>query len=390
MFRVYHAGMAWESRIANEALRRAVIATIMLVLLGGSTALALWMTHTRRPEVYLRTQRQAVGGFSVEIPEEWTRRDVSSQNIRELVAEYQIPGPPGMLLHGLALEYPAPQPASVSLQAVYASYFPRASRSTARLFAADGVIGAYVFGRSEEVIKQGRIRQKHIAAAVTLDGRKHLALYMTGRGDPTLDDLAVVRAIAESARDQRYTAITKSPAAINGLSLALPVELLVMRHNEGGEALYAVPKSDGPFATGRLMALQLQAGDLAEVAAEVGGEGKQATEPPNDAAAINQLLLTWLANVYQSQHGRAPGSGELVSERVGDAIVHGVVLVAQPNAPVQRTLWASSPDGRYVAIADVYAEPRIARVSHYVAKMVLARLEPTEQPDADRTADQAR
>jgi hypothetical protein len=149
--------MAWESRIANETLRRAVIAAIMLVLLGGSTALALWITHARRPEVHLRTQRQAVGEFSVEIPEEWTRRDVSSQNIRELVAEYQIPGPPEMLLHMLALEYPAPQPASVSLQAVHASYFPRASQSRATAFTGPSVVGVEMFGRSDEVTKLGRI-----------------------------------------------------------------------------------------------------------------------------------------------------------------------------------------------------------------------------------------
>jgi hypothetical protein len=213
---------------------------------------------------------------------------------------------------------------------------------------------------------------------------------MTGRGDPSEYDLGLIGAIAKSALDQRYAPLTKSSEPIGGLTLSVPDELLVMRREAPGESLYAVPRRGGPFETGRLMVLHLQVGDLSEVASEQTRQEDAAATPAADPRETNQLLLTWLANLYRNQNGRPPSSGELTREKINDTIVHGVMLPGQPNGSMQRTLWAASPDGRHAAIVDVYAENRVARVSHYVAKMVLARLQATESSDAARSDDSAR
>ncbi len=372
--------MPWESRIESEPLRRAVIAAVMLVLLAGSTALALWMTHARRPHVDVADSTEDLGPFRLSVPRDWIRLDIADQNIPGLLAAYQSPEADRQLLQIFSLDYDTPRPPAHSLSAVAESFFPRGYTRHAQTLGQDGTVWAYAVQQSEEVSRLGRQRRKHFLATVTLDGRRHAAFYMTGLGNPTRRDLGALLTVAESTADTRYRRVGTSAIEFDAMRLEVPDDLFAFHRTDVPEAVDFVPAAEGRLASGRLVHLRLRVVPF----------GTDAPAPPPDepqthdaasADTVNRMLLTWLANVYHQRYGSAPPDGALETGEIGGRVVHAVLLPATAGSPVHRMLFASSTDGRTVAVVDVVAEPPAMRPAEAAAKMVMAGLEPAEPPN---------
>jgi len=64
--------MPWQSRIASETVRRAVLAGVMVVLLAATTGLAMLMTSARTPSFDPAQPTHHFGDFVVSIPTNFT------------------------------------------------------------------------------------------------------------------------------------------------------------------------------------------------------------------------------------------------------------------------------------------------------------------------------
>ncbi len=365
--------MPWESRIQSDLFRRVVIAALMMVLLACSTSLALWMTHARS-SVELESV-QNIGNFRMVLPGGWVQRRSTEQEEPRLLAVFELPGPQRRLLQVLAIDFGEAHSPAASLKAISQRYFPRAGVSPVAAIDHEGLPAVYRHGRTAQVTQRGRLLQMHMAITLTRDGRRHLALYMTGLGNPQREDRNTMLAIAETVVDTNYTLIEEPTVDLPSMRFTIPEGLLAMRRNNSTDRVHMVPTARTVSRAdihGHLLYMTLNTGLVVD-------------NPENDEPAealpvdeLNQLLLTLLTNVYRENNGNPPPPEAWISVQLDDCVMRGLHWPRSPGVDVLRTLWAGSTDGKTMATLDVRASLPIARTSLIATKAVMAGLTPNE------------
>ncbi|MFA7235770.1 MAG: hypothetical protein WC058_02810 [Phycisphaeraceae bacterium] len=394
--------MAWESRIADESARRLALAVVMLTLLGGSVALAMWMTVSRRPEYDPGRPTHPLGRFEFALPGNWRVSESPSGRW----------GRGGE--QGRAISFQADPPDTSQLNIVELSdhhwRVPLSAIIDVRNQQMPGMasVDEQTLGYGPlSVLRQGLLQQgrmpdgrivtrKHVLAAATVDGQSYLVFDLTGWGELRSTDIYLIQQIALSVTDTRYTRVEGRSVTMANARIVLPEHLLALRPNDatgaepaedsgsggggdsggGGVSVLIAPESSTQFYRMHLSVVETQ---LLRKQWEEQGIAEAKTAP------TAKLIEAQLKARYLTANNRRPPISAIRTLNLGTRKVQVIVLDDARRHGWQREWWATELDEQHVLMLELLADVRAIGVANQSAVMLVRDIEtdaPGNQPPA--------
>jgi len=343
--------MPWESRIASEPRRRWVVAAIMLALLAGATFAATWITHTRQPQLTVRSHQptETFGRFALAVPRGWSRRHAPADARDRLKArladgerllDVLVLGGDRLLTPRHMLTRAARNlcPATTWHEDVIAVHRgPLATRM--------------IVGNSIGAVDGRRVLGKDVLAIATIDGETYLVLHLSGRGEIRRHDVELVHRMITSTDDTRYRTLDEPNVQANGIRLSAPGHGVMFTRSDSGPdhaAWVGSRRSDVFF---RVEVRAMTADGLRRRWREYGVE--QA-----DHARLDELLAATLQATYYSATGRRPPRSALERGRVAgrDVLRLGLANLRQHEGHHER--WAVQLGRDHLLLMDLVSDAR--------------------------------
>lgn len=381
--------MAWESRIADESVRRLALAAVMLTLLGGSVALAMWMTVSRGPERDPGLPTHRLGRFEFAVPGNWRVSespsvrwgqggeegravsfhadppDTSQLNVVELPDnQWRVP------LSAIADVRNQQMPGMSSVKEQALSYGP---------------LSVLQQGLQSGRTRDGRtVMQKHVLAAATVDGQSYLVFDLAGWGELQPTDIDLVQQIALSVTDGRYTKVDGGAVEMADARIVLPKHLLALRPNDaagtssggggdsgggsggGGGSVLIAPDSSKQFYRMHLSVVETR---LLRKQWEEQGIAEAKTAP------TGKLIEAQLKARYLTANNRRPPINAIRTLDLGTRKVQVIVLDDARLHGWQREWWATELDERHVLMLELLADVRAINVANQSAAMLVRDIE---------------
>ena len=354
------------SWIKTESNRRAVIALVMFALLVGSTALAKFLADT----LGIHLTPATVGVFQVGRPDDWQydgqTDDHDSGNSAVFIEDG---GQERRVLIDQVTTTVEHLPDEVLKLAIQSMTGSRA-RMLARehLVAPSGAMGSGRMGQFLNQSGSGQgFWQPFTAAAMTIDGRKHLVLYMTGSIDADAPDLPLLSTMARSAVDRRFETVERSTIVFDRVQLHMPPSLRAMRRTDAADSsVYIWPKETDGFCRGRLWEVTAQAAPPAVT--------EDDAEAPTTAPPAVLNVPNVLGQLYSRATKQPLAIQQIQKVTVKDRTVY---LVEPPPARrrIYRSWWYLPMDAEAAAVVELIAEPVLVGTARDVAVRLIGQME---------------
>ncbi|MHB1155682.1 MAG: hypothetical protein ACYC26_02470 [Phycisphaerales bacterium] len=376
--------MAWESRIAEESVRRLALAAVMLTLLGGSVALAMWMTVWRGPERDPGQPTHRLGRFEFAVPSNWRVSESPSGRWGQDGEE------------GRAVSFLADPPETSRLNMIELAgdqwRVPLSAISDVRNQQLPGMSPvdeqALSYGPlsvlQQGLLQPGRTRdgrivmQKHVLAAATVDGQSYLVFDLAGLGELRSTDIYLVQQIALSVTDGRYTKVDEGSVELADARIVLPKHLLALRPSDaggagsggdsggGGGSVLIAPDSSKEFYRMHVSVVETE---LLRKQWEEQGIAEAKTAP------TGKLIEAQLKARYLTANNRRPPINAIRTLDLGTRKVQVIVLDDARLHGWQREWWATELDERHVLMLELLADVRAINVAHQSAAMLVRDIE---------------
>lgn len=339
--------MPWESRIANESLRRVVLAGLMMGLLAGSTGLAMLLTHQRNPRYAASWQREDFGPLHVKRPSHWQM--AAEGGADGLVAILTDPSPDQRRITVSLIQLDQPVDPTAVIDEVFAQNMGT-QFNRGQTFRAGAVVGHHAEGFA--YLKQGRVRMlaSQVILDATLDGRTHLLLHLRRRGLPHGQDVALLIAMAQSLSDQRVEPV-RDAIELGEATVNVPEHLVAWRPaDESLTGRYDLtPDGAGPWKGSRFIRLSPRRLDLAELSNEALAEIEARDLPPPESQAMREALeelddpddLTQalLMTMRRGLHPREDPRPHYGTGTLDGKVVHTMVMDDGRRSPLFHAVW---------------------------------------------------
>lgn len=236
--------MPKPSRFENSYVRRLVLAVVMVGLLAVSTVAAMVMTAARNPKIDLTPRTETIGRFELTRPGHWQAEPADSFSDPDLdhltvLAAFREQGRDERHIAIVEADYEH----MIGLIDAYHEVRSVASASEVyRVRTLSAGLMAGVMGESIRIDRQGMLTEKIVAAVMTLDGRRVVGVVLVGDMPLKLEDVQLVRQIAESARDTGYELVDSAKLTVGQIRLNLPEGLIHLRH-DGASCIMSHVKS---------------------------------------------------------------------------------------------------------------------------------------------------
>ena len=364
--------MPWDSRIKNEWHRRIVIAGVMLLVLGGSTGLAAWISLSRRTLIPAGESTHQIGKFSVALGSNWQTQRTDDTNTPPQWTELTERGQTGRVLQVIQLQSTNARPPLDAMQQAMAQLSPSAGWVNGDAVQRNGHTQLVYAGQSMGSSRMGNVPFKHVLAVVTADGRYYLAIHLKGSGRISRQDVDALWAIASSATDVRYELTTASTLNIGPIELELPRGL-----SASVDRSSAIPTMLlGPLRTGRFYRLNLRYFDQQTL------RDQFAEAQDTKTASTSELLQATLAIAFEQLHGSPPGEQQLATLKADGRDVHIVILRSGPASATHQEIWAVDIDGQGGLILELTCETDAAKLARYAAQLLLTDMKVQPAPGA--------
>ena len=374
--------MPWESRIQTEFRRRAVLAVLMLVLLVGTSGAAMLMSVVRRPRLDRSTPNEQIGSFAVTIPAGFQLQMPDGD--AEAPAKRFMDPSRRLVLTLAAIPDDQIRPPIVAHTQAMASLAPAAGRSEPRVGQFGPLTVMQTMGYSLASTPSGaEIRQKHLIAVATVDGRRYVAAELSGQGNISTDDVQIMESVMLSLADTRYAQATDAQLRVDDLVFPRHAGLLPLYKAVDGDGdwdatealLLYVPTEAAYFF--RLPVQVLEADALWEqVSADY--DGPEVTDPWERAVLAVHLMLR---RTYGQVHGESVPRGAYAEEQINGRPVAKLLVMGDRRAQGHHERWAMLTDRERIILVDVLADHRAIRPAQAAARWLLAntQINPTER-----------
>jgi len=372
--------MPRAARIASEPARRAVLAAVMVVLLGGTTALAVLMTRARTPVFDPSQPTHQFGPMGLTIPSNLKQQRANRATDpvgRTFVDENQL-----LRLKLALLEDVRIRPPIDAFAQGKKLLAPTVGNSDVMVHQAGPLTVILSPGYSLVRTQDGRtVPQKHVVAVATIDGATYLAAeLMAGIGKIRGTDINTLLRIMMSIRDERFADAEPADRSIAGLRFPADTELVPLARRDGvaDSQLIYVPTGARYFY--RLPITVLEVDELWRQLDEV-YEGPPIEDPMKRAAAAARLVLQI---TYARVHQGNPPADAFAEQRIADRPVARLLVVGGGAANGHHERWAMLIDSRRIVMVDVLADRRAIRQARAAARWVLTNLKETgSEADAE-------
>ncbi len=307
----YDVFMPEPSRVQSETVRRFVIGVIMAALLAGSVALAKMMSERVQIRTHPPMTAMRLGAFALQRPALWRIQPAA-------LAEQPSLGPAAAFVERTGsrrlviaeLRYDQPVTPDHAFDEFLANQFPAPAKVLLRQFSRYGA----TCGVASVIQRDETNSGWQYLATVTLDGRRHVALCLSGPNVAEAADQALISLLAESVIDKRYDTLdVGKPIALGDAgSLTMPKNVPAFRLNEADQP---VPRylliSGGEFFT--LEITPLPADFVQSTTEQAGGAPAAAPTPPpagvsKDVTPDYQGLDDMLETVLRWRHRDLTGA----------------------------------------------------------------------------------
>jgi len=367
--------MPWQSRIQSERTRRIVLAAVMLLVLGGSTGLAAWMTDSRRPQVAPGEPTHEFGPFSIALGAQWQelRSDESPQ---PQWAQFLERGQTGRQLQLIVLANPEPRAPLVAMQQAVKQLSPSTSWVSAEIEQYGNRTLLVYAGQSVGQSGDQRVPQKHALAVVTADGQTYLALLLNGFGRIDKQHVNAMWTIVSSALDTRLTLSDASPITLGSIQMERPSGISVSMETSSRHPVAWI----SPARPGRFYRLRIAPVDLAQVRESLARSGADNIEQTTN----DQLIQFLLAQINRQLHDGKPLRKEQYRlATVEDRPVHMALLNTGSSTGMHHEAWAVKVGEAGALLIDLRAERSAAKLAQYAAQVMLAGMT-LNKPGASR------
>lgn len=359
--------------------RGAAMSLAMLAVLTCSLGLAQWVSVARQPPRPPELQTQNIGTLRIDLPRKWRRQELddpvlhrSLRDARVLAAE---DGQSRLLVARLPDGTPRP-PGEAMQEALSLLLNPSRAglpmeRSRVRRVRVGPAVGAACEALTDDW------RRKHFLAVLSLDGRRHYLVHLTGavHSDPrqarqTLMELSRDRiffdVVLGSIRLTRWPAVETEAGA--GPLFPLPDDrhpwrAYVDREGDGNTWLWAPTADDGVL---RLVRTRW-------VADTTGVDPEQRLAPPH-----------LLAERYWLTHERPPTSRELGETRLGTVVIWQVNLTGDLRQipGLARHVWMAAIGPGRLMLLEMTGEPAGMRDTVFFARDLINAAASSQAPSA--------
>lgn len=341
----------------------------MIVVLAGSTGLAMLISQVRNPDLGIDWVTEQVGTFAYQRPADW-QRTASAEG--DTLIEYNEP-PPGLRrMRVLEWQFTSPRPPTESLNITRQRLTPASRYSIYRTLHVGNMAGALFIGGSRGQMGRQRVIQKDLLLSVTTDGLRHMVICISGLGPPRSSDDALLTHVAESARDIRYSPTRRLRFESLGLAMTVPPAVAAYLSSDTTEQTGALllPAGDGRLAQGAFWRIWARPLELATLREELSSElAKLGAGDDVDVQQVDadRVIRALLAHTFEQMHGKAPDQQLLQSQAGGDRVVHRIILAGGQANTMYQSLWVVRLDDDRAILLDCLAEPRAAKLIEYAA-----------------------
>jgi hypothetical protein len=358
--------MAIGSRIKHERQRRRVIAAVMVVLLGGSTALAAWMAEVREPRFDPASPTHRFDPIALAMPSNWRPVNAGEGQpaaVRAVFEEHTgRAGERRIQVASFAWERPmAPLPAMRMAQ--QALGVPGLTLSSS--IGDDGVSGLEYIGVSFALARQQTLVVKHVMTALTADSRHYLVLHLRGFGTLQRDDITTLRSIAMSVRDQRYRPDGTEFLQVGEVRLTIPLGMQALR-----------PAGETEGASGALLVAPEDASQFYRIIVD--------RPPPADASSapdvlerMRQQVERWLADRPEARE-----AGHLERGTLHNHTTERLIL---ERGPTVEEFWMIDLGDGHGLLVRLIADRRAATVARQMGGQLVAGITVDDRSRASRS-----
>jgi hypothetical protein len=364
--------MPWQSRIQSERTRRIALAVVMLLILGGSTALAAWMTDARRSPIAPGEPTHQFGPFSISLGTQWQPQRVDESDNPQW-AQFVERGQTGRQLRVLVLESRVPRTPLAAIAEAAQQLSPSIQTVSAEIEQFDTRTLLVYAGQSLGQSNGQVIARKHALAVVTCDGQTYLALLLDGFGRIDRQHVDTIWQIAGSALDTRTQTTEQSTIRIGPVSLQRPSGVATSIGRADGAAAVWV----GPAKAGRFYRLRLSYASLEEIGALLTQAGAENV----DQATVEERISAFLSLVHQRVNGQPLPANQFQRVMVESQRVNIALISGGSAAALYRELWAVQIGDQGALLIDLRAEQSAAKLARYASQVLLAGLTVTPTGD---------
>ncbi len=380
--------MAFGSRIQSPTLGRALVAVAMIVVLAGSTGLAMLISQVRNPDLGLDWVTEQVGSFSYERPADW-QRTASTEG--DTLIEYNEP-PPGLRrMRVLEWQFTSPRPPAESLNITRQRLTPASRFSIYRTLHVGDLAAALFIGGSRGQMGRQRVVQKDLLLSVTADGLRHMVICISGLGPPRSSDDALLTHVAGSARDIRYA--PTDTVTFPSLKLSAPLPPTVVARAPTGDTdesgVLLLPAGDGRLAQGAFWRIWARPLELTTLREELASElAKLGADDSVDVHQVDadRVIRALLAHTFEQMHEQPPDQQLLQSQATDDRVIHRIILAGGQANTMYQSLWVVRLDDERALLLDCLAEPRAAKLIEFAAAQLTERVGDMAQGDTEPAA----
>jgi len=365
--------MPRAARIASEPARRAVLAAVMVVLLGGTTALAMLMTRARTPAFDPSQPTHEFGPLSLTIPSNFTEQ--RTNRATDPVGRSFVDPNQQLVLKAALLDDTQIRPPIDAFAQGKALLAPTAGKSDAMIHQAGPLTVILSPGYSVAQTRDGRaVRQKHVVAVATIDGATYLAAELAGIGEIRGHDINALLRIMMSVRDERFADAEPADRTIRGLRMPADTGLVPLKRIDRGADAQLIYVPTGARYFYRLPVTVMNVDELWEQLEQV-YQGPPIDDPLKRAAAAARMMLQI---TYARVHQRNPPADAFVEQRINDRPVARLLVVGGGAANGHHERWAMLIDTEQIVMVDVLADRRAVRRARAAATWLMGQIEPIE------------
>lgn len=365
--------MALGSRIQSEPLRRVILAAIMVVVLIGSTAVAMRLTRVRTHHNYPALRTEDLGVVRIDRPVLWDSAPLPERGNAPLepLGCWEENGRDHRRL--AVYQYHTPRPTTP--EAILAACSKWLGREDALIQTSAAVRSPTMTGRMLEGLEyfSDSPEEKIFLADLTTDGRFHLVIYLEGEGAVTNHDYHFMKALTESASDQRYQML-EDVFDLRGVQLDLPRGAVALKNtaDKQSESVIIIPGGLSDFYL-----LELSAERLSSLNLLLPAGGVEGPQPPAALKALvsksrdgtaDDRLVALLAVKYWKVMGKMPPTGAFRRFRASTGLD---VPLTSPTSVSYRAIWAVRLDDEQAAVMEILASPTGAPTAYLAGQLVL-------------------
>ncbi len=366
--------------------RGTALSLAMLAVLVCSLGLAQWVSVARQPPRPPELQTQTVGSLQVDLPRRWRTVDLGDPALDRVLRDARLlaaaDDDESRLLVARLPDGPPRPPHEAMQQAMSLLFDPSRvrlplERSPVRRVRVGPAVGAVCEALTDER------RKKHFLAVISLDGRRHHLIYLTG---PVHGDHQQMRqAVMELSRDRIFF-----DAMLGSIRLRRWRTIAV---NAGTDALFPLPDAGHPWqahvddhSDGRTWLWAPAADDGIFRMVRSRWVMDTTSLDPAQHLAPPQLL----AERYWLTHERPPTARELGEARFGSAAIWQVNLTGDPRQlPIlARHVWLAAIAPGRLMLLEIVGEPAGMRDAVFFARDLITATA-SVQPAADSAAPAA-